>query len=124
MNPGLDVNWTNRGDLHRTVLHAASIHGTVEAVKLLLAHPDIKVNEKDFGSTPLSFGCQEGHEFVVELLLKDSRVNVTLDDHDGCTPLWWASLRGHHEVVEWLVASDRDLGDIENKKGKYWENEG
>ena len=54
---------------------------------------------------------------VVELLLKDPRVDVTQDDNSGCTPpLWHASRKGKHEVIEWLIASGRDLGDIENNK--------
>jgi len=56
---------------------------------------------------------------VVEVLLKDPRVDITLGDNNGCTPLWWASFMGHHEVIECLIASGRDLGDIKNKKGKY-----
>ena len=24
-------------------------------------------------------------------------------------------------MIEWLVASGRDLGDVENEKGKYWD---
>jgi len=53
------------------------------------------------------------------MLLKDPRVDVTLDDEDGCTPLWYASCNERHEVVEWLIASGRDLGDVKNKKAKY-----
>jgi len=30
-------------------------------------------------------------------------------------------LSGHHEVIEWLIASGRDLGDL-NKKGKSWDD--
>jgi len=84
-----------------------------------LEHPDIDVNVKNFeGNTPLLFCCECANVSVVEVLLKDSRVDVTLDDDMGCTPLWWPSRNGHHEVIERLIASGRDLGDIKNKKGK------
>jgi len=56
---------------------------------------------------------------VVEVLLQDPRVDITLDDKDGCTPLWRASFNGSIGVVEWIIASGRDLGDVENKKGKW-----
>jgi len=56
---------------------------------------------------------------VVRLLLKDPRVDVTLENHNGCTPLWWASREGNHQVVELLIASRRDLGDRMNKKGTW-----
>ena len=74
--------------------------------------------KNDEGQTLLSFSCEFGHVFVMELLLKDPRVDITVDDHNGRTPLWWATCNGHLEVVEWLIASGRDLGDIKNKKGK------
>jgi len=32
----------------------------------------------------------------------------------------YAACFGIHEVIERLIASGRDLGDVENKKGKNW----
>ena len=52
-------------------------------------------------------------------LLKDPRVDVTLEDINGCTPLWYASRYGEHEEIEWFIASCRDLGDIKVKKAKW-----
>jgi len=110
-HPGINVNWTNKEQYQWTPLHAASNHGHVEVVKLLLAHPNIDVNLKSAGGqTPLSFAGRNGHASVVKLLLKDPRVNITLDDDNGCTPLDWASLNGRHKVIEWFIASGRDLG--------------
>ena len=54
------------------------------------------------------------------MLLKDPRVDITLDDSSKRTPLWFTSYSGKHDVIEWLIASGRDLGDIENTKGKSW----
>ena len=59
---------------------------------------------------------------VVQVLLKDPRVDVTLDDKNRRTPLWMASCYGHCTVVEWLIASGRDLGDIYNKEGKHYDD--
>ena len=119
-HPEIDVNWTDNGNLI-TALHAASFRGHVEIVQLLFAHLDINVNVKttDFGVTPLLVACQSGYLSVVQLLLKDPRVDVTQDDNNGRTPLWYASREGKHEVIEWFIASGRDLGDIENQKGKW-----
>ena len=63
-------------------------------------------------------GVVRGQVSVVEVLLKDPRVDVTLDDNYGFTPLWHASLCGNREIIEWLIASGRYLGDVKNKKGK------
>ena len=120
-HPDINVNWTDYN--HRTALHAAGWNGHVEVVKLLLAHPDIDVNVRNrYGQTPFSIGCwYDQGSIIVRLLLKDPRVDVKLDDNEGCTLLRYASCNGRHEVIEWLIASGRDLGDVENKKGEHWD---
>ena len=121
-HPEINVNWADPEYGQFTALHATSFHGHAEIVKLLLAHPNIKVNLKDiYGQTPFSLGSSP-EVFVVQELLKDPRVNTTLDDDCGRTPLWWASHDGNHEVIEWLIASGRDLGDVMNKKVKISED--
>ena len=57
---------------------------------------------------------------VLRFLLKDPRVDITLGDKNGITPLWCASYKGNLEVIEWLISSGRDVGYVENKKGKWW----
>jgi len=117
-NPSLDVNWKARNQW--TALSIASMCCYVEDVKLLLAHPNVNVNMKGAtGKTPFLLCCAHGHVSVVQLFLEDPRVDVTLDDEDGCTPLWWASYYGNWYLIEWLIASGRDLGDL-NKKGTDW----
>jgi len=27
-----------------------------------------------------------------------------------------------HDVIEWLIACGRDLGDVKNTKGEYWQD--
>ena len=55
------------------------------------------------------------------MMLNDPRVDITFPDNEGCTPLWRASSEGRHHVVKWLIASGKDLGDL-NKTGKYWDS--
>ena len=120
-NPDIDVNWDGSW-LARTALHSASHGGHVEVVKLLLAHPAINVNCEDkYGVTPFSLGCLNGQMSIVDLLLKDPRVDVTLADRDECTPLRYASRWGSLEIAERLIASGRDLGDL-NKKGRHYQD--
>ena len=38
-------------------------------------------------------------------------------EENGSSPLWWAAHKGRHEVIKRLMASGRDLGDL-NLKGK------
>ena len=123
-HPEINVNWTNPDHSQWSGLHAASFYGHAEAVKLLLAHANIEVNLKDWRrQTPFSFGCVIGHVSVVEVQLQDPRVDITLDDKDGCSPLWHAALCGGYQVIEWLISSGRNLGDIKNKKGKNWRDD-
>ena len=118
--PGLDVNSPNEAKGCWTALHLASYTGHVEIVKVLLAHPRINVNLKDVdGCTSIFLACSSAHVSVVRLLLKDPRVDATLMTNNDTTPLWDSSFYGELEVVEWLIASGRDLGDL-NQKGKSW----
>ena len=117
-HPDLQVN---EGDEHNnwTALHHACFEGRTHVVKLLLAHRSINVNSLASGGfTPFVIGCEYGPVSIVQLLLKDPRVDITLADESKRTPLWWASLYGRNEVIEWLIASGRDLGDL-NQKGDW-----
>jgi len=120
-HPDLDVNWAD--DISWTPLHWASRNGRHQVVKLLLAHPAINANiQTTSGQTPLLYCCMNGKVSVVPLLLNDPQIDVSLAERSGCTPLWYAAYNGHCEVIEWLIASGRDLGDL-NKRGK-WDLEG
>ena len=117
-HPGLNVNWENKQTHSWTALHFASLHDRIEVVKLLLAHPRINVNVRDkYRQTPFLLGCANGAVSVARLLLKDPRVDITLCDYYECTPLWKASCNGQLQVVEWLIASSKNLADL-NKKGR------
>ena len=110
-NPSLHVNWKNGAQ--QTALHCASQNGHAEVVKLLLAHPEIDVNVgTGVRETPFLLSCWLGKVSVARLLLKDPRVDVTSGDLAKRSPLWCAALRGCHDVIEWLIASGRDLGDL------------
>ena len=112
------MNW--RDPKRWCALHHACSKGHIGVVKLLLAHPAIKVNLKvKNGGSPLSYACQFERVLVVRELSMDSRVDISLADEGNRTPLWWASWKGQYLVVEWLMASGRDLGDL-NLKGTWF----
>jgi hypothetical protein len=115
-HPDLDINW--KDVCGWTALNAASFNGQAKVVKLLLAHPAINVNmQTSFGATSLllCYSCDINTTF--QLLLKDPRVDFTLNDYDGHTLLWFVSFRGEFKIIEMLIASGKDLGDI-NLKGR------
>jgi len=113
--PTVNVNWGNRLHMHWTSLHIAALNGHDPIVALLLAHPDIDVNQKDsFGRSVFLLVCASGKTSGVRLLLKDSRVKVNEpDDILGHLPLKGTAENGHIEVIKWWIASGRemDLGE-------------
>ncbi|KAI5838326.1 ankyrin repeat-containing domain protein [Morchella snyderi] len=71
----------------------------------------------DHSRTPLSGAAEKGHDKVVELLLRDSRVDVNLADKQfGRTPLSWAAEHGHDKVVELLLRDSRVDVDLADKR--------
>jgi len=60
------------------------------------------------GSTPLYIACQNGHNSVVEMLLKKG-VNIEVAIVDGSTPLHIACKNGHHEVVQILLENKSNI---------------
>jgi len=87
---------TSTGKINTNGLPFTLLHSVV-MLKLsnCFWHPNIDVNlENQEGKSPFSLGCRCGAVSVVQVLLKDPRVDVTLDDYKGCTSLWWASWKG------------------------------
>ena len=74
----IDVNQsTGEEDGCLVAIHFACMFGHDSIVSLLLAHPDIDVNIKNYmRSTPFLIACYNCRTSCVRLLLKDSRVKV------------------------------------------------
>ena len=77
----------------------------LEAMKELLAHPEINVNQADSdGWTSIIMAFFYGHAKVVTVLLAHPQICINQADTDGWTPLLRASQKGHVKVVEGLLA--------------------
>ena len=82
-NPDTDVNWKYfEGN---TALHAAARFGHRDIVKRLLAHPKIRVPEKnDAGETPLVTSLlSTSYSNVPILLLRDDRMDFSFEGAEG-----------------------------------------
>jgi len=106
-NPSTNVNWKDSG---LAALHLASFSGHDKVVELLLAHPDIDVNQKDESSeTPFYSACAHGKIACVQLLLKDTRVLVNEPRRSGQTPLTGPAHYGYIELIKAWIASGREM---------------
>jgi len=103
-DPGFDVNEQNENGW--TLLHLVyCYHSRSTVIPILLAHPDIDVNVKNYsGGTPYYLACYWGCTSCVREMLKDSRVKVNEPDDDGATPLWRAAWNGRLDVIRWWIA--------------------
>ena len=121
---GIDVNLIDRSGFH--ALGWAALHGHTSVVKILLTQPCVDVNLPSVegeGATPLFAAAQEGHDEVVELLLKHNDINVKvplsgeIEEHDihktdghGASPLLLPCKMGHEKVVELLLSNEDTPG--------------
>ena len=93
-----------------TLLHAASMDGSMDVAQWLLDIGADASAEDDDDKTPLHLAAAKGRLEVVQILLGHSMdVNVTaaLDNH---TPLHEASQGGHLDVVRLLIQNGADIG--------------
>jgi len=116
-HPSIDVNWGHEDWEGLSAIHCACGLDHEAIVSILLAHPDIDVNQANvMGYTPFMSACDGGRVSSVRLLLRDSRVDVNQPDLDGFSPLSNASYFGFVEIIKWWIVSGRemDLGEPGN----------
>ena len=84
----------------------AAEQGHIEAVRIMLRHPDVDPNKVRLGSntTPLLIAAHHGHEDVVEELLRHRNIEVNVGAVDnGISPLYMAVQEGREGVVRALM---------------------
>lgn len=92
----------------------AAAEGDRVAVEAKLAQ-GVDVNSKDAdGRTALSWAAGNGHEKVVQVVMKylGNRIVVDSCDSYGRTPLLWAARNGHDDVAETLLRKGEYRVDI------------
>ncbi|CAG8892972.1 unnamed protein product [Penicillium nalgiovense] len=92
-----------------SALCVASKMGHLEITRLLLEHttpPDINLKTY-MGDTALSLAAYRGHLAIINLLLKESGLDVTATDNFGDTALYKAARNGHEQVVKRLNRDTR-----------------
>lgn len=114
---GKDVNQsTSKGF---TPLHAATIGGHEEAIKLLLDNGAfIDPREKEENRTPLHIATQNCNKRIVELLISRG-ADINARAIDNITPLHMAVIISNEEIVELLLKNGADttiLAKIRNSQ--------
>jgi hypothetical protein len=88
--------------LHTTLLLDAAEVGHVEATRVLLDKPGVRVlKEKNVGETALHLAVRQAHGAVVDLLLARPEIQVNRGD---ISPLYIAAANGHLDIVNKLLA--------------------
>jgi len=70
------------------------------------------------GWTPFARACEAGNEMMIQLFLREARVDVNQPNHNGAVPAWYLSYYGGKQHVlgwKWLLASGRRI-DVERQK--------
>jgi len=122
LNRGADPTIGTSGD--RLPLHFAAEEGHLPIVKLLLQHPTVDSEKRDFtGQTALFKAANKGRHAVVELLLQQPGVDLNAKSKDGFTPLLTAVFGNHAEVVRLLLDRpdvDPNLADTSYQQTPLW----
>ena len=89
--------------------------GKKDAIRDLLKHPDINVNETDgTGETPLHKACQIGDIKVIRLLLDQKSIDIWRKNDNGQTPLHVASKYSYLEAAELLLSKVSDENEVKH----------
>lgn len=89
-----------------TPMHIAAKHGRSGIVAALLAFKKAQVDlhpKDNRGLTPLHWAAMKGHTKVLEKLLKEPNINMSIVDHNGNTALLWAAYCGKLEILKVIV---------------------
>ncbi len=114
-----------------TVLHQATYHGHLYAVKIILHIAGDKTLEllpirATDGNTPLHYAVENGERGITQLLLDTAGSNtwklLTIKNNDGSTVLHLAAFNGHTAIVQLLLdaADDKaqELMDMKSSDGR------
>ncbi|KAL5342208.1 ankyrin repeat-containing domain protein [Aspergillus crustosus] len=104
LDHGAGVN--GQDESGQSVLSSAAGVGLERNVSLLLERGADPTIPDSRGWVPLHWAVQDGHAAIVEVLLRDPRVNPARASGVGTTPLHCASWDGHYDVLVLLLARE------------------
>ncbi|KAJ5111836.1 hypothetical protein NUU61_001466 [Penicillium alfredii] len=91
-----------------------------ESIEMLLRDVDRQAKDRH-GSTALHVAARNNQLQVVDLLLKDPRIDINALDNSGNTAFWWSSYLGHDEVGKrFLDEQGLDVNFLGSKDDPRW----
>ena len=98
------------GDPQDTLLHLAAGCGRTRAIKPLIRHTELKIdNTNTHGHTACHLAVEHNVGDVLQKLFKYG-ANLNAQDNGGETPLYRAAHLGNHTTVQWLLEKGADHG--------------
>jgi hypothetical protein len=109
---------------HVDLCYAVSAND-IGAVKRCLANPDIDVNQfmtRAFPRTIFEEACSENKVEVIQVLLRDPRVDVNKAAQFVWTPLHFLAYHGNERMIAEVIASGRNLvlRDVDVEGEEIW----
>ena len=96
----LDINWSSKNDC-RTALSLAAERGNFAIVETLLIMGRANPN-KNFGE-PVALSCENGHQPIVEIFLRQDAIDLRPIIYNGLTSLSRAASKGHLGIAKLLL---------------------
>ena len=99
-------------------LWSACRNGDLKEVRRLTCQEGHNVNTRGghYGTTPLTVAAREGHDQVVEELIREG-AHVNVKDNVQLTALYYASCNGYLSIVKRLLAAGADI-NVRNQRGE------
>ena len=92
----------------------AGFSGSVELVKYLISRGCDVMDKDNDGWTVLHYACQEGEQELVQYLVENYPILLTMRDKEGQSPFLVVGISGSVELVEYLISKGCDVLDNDN----------
>ncbi|KAJ4307754.1 hypothetical protein N0V84_012520 [Fusarium piperis] len=115
---GTEPDFKDADEDSRTALSHAAQSGSIDTLKELMDWGAFPNSADAKHRTPLSYASEIGRSSIVEILLRDRRVDPDAKDGLGRTPLSWAAVKGHKAIIKLLLDSGKVDLDAKDKYGR------